>query len=87
MKRSGKVLPKASGSRLVGVGDISQGVVRVLRTTEKAILITGGDTTGENWIPRKEILNGVKGCLRRDAKTGDEGELWLPSWLSDRIPW
>lgn len=74
--------------RPVGLDSTCLGLVTVLRATDKGIQVTGGDTTGENWLPRSYILDGSRpGDLDRDADVGDEGELWLPQWLADKIPW
>lgn len=67
---------------------VSLGEVEVIRATDKGIQVVGGDTTGENWLPRSYILDPDKeGGLDRDAEAGDRGEIWLPSWLANKVPW
>lgn len=74
--------------RPIREGSVSLGEVEVIRATDMGIQVVGGDTTGENWLPRSYILDpeNDKG-LDRDAKVGDRGEVWLPGWLADRVPW
>ena len=70
--------------RPLEVGATSLGTVTVTVARPLAILIEGGETVGQNWIPRSQILDGA---LNRRAREGDRGELWVPSWLADKIPW
>jgi hypothetical protein len=74
--------------RPIREGSVSLGEVEVIRATDMGIQVVGGDTSGENWLPRSYILDpeGDKG-LDRDAEVGDRGEVWLPGWLADRVPW
>lgn len=74
--------------RPIREGSVSLGEVEVIRATDMGIQVVGGDATGENWLPRSYILDPEddKG-LDRDAEVGDRGEVWLPSWLADRVPW
>lgn len=83
--------PKPSSDRKarpLDLSSVSLGVVQVIWHVEKAIRIMGGETIGEHWVPRSVIYDGeTPGCLDRDATTGDSGELWVPQWLADKIPW
>ena len=78
---------KEKKERPIEVGSVSLGEVEVVVDSDKAIMVVGGETEGENWIPRSVILDGDPGVLSRDAKVGDIAELWVPSWLADKIPW
>ena len=71
-------------ARPLEVGATSLGKVTVLMARPMAIMIQGGDTMGQHWIPRSQILDGP---LDRNAQEGDHDELWVPSWLADKIPW
>ena len=74
--------------RPVDLNSVCLGEVEVIRHTDKGLQVVGGDTYGENWIPRSYVLDRDKpGDLDRDATTGDVGEIWLPQWLADKIPW
>ena len=60
--------------------------------TDKAVMVEGGDTIGQNWIPRSQMLDGTSEPTKhpqveRDGDVGDEGEVWVPQWLADKIPW
>ncbi len=88
--KRGPYRPKRRHEKLrpVSLDSKCLGLVTVIRATDKGIQVVGGDTTGENWVPRSYILDGSRpGDLDRDADVGDEGELWLPQWLADKIPW
>lgn len=56
------------------------GHVRVVRTTAKALLVEV-ESGEEVWIPRSEICD--EGSVESDAKTDDEGDLYLPRWLAE----
>lgn len=71
--------------RPLDVGATSLGVITVVMARPMALLIEGGETMGQHWIPRSQILDGED--LDRHAEEGQTGELWVPSWLADKIPW
>jgi len=74
--------------RPLDLGSVCLGVVHVTRVTDKGLMVSGGDTAGDNWVPRSYVLDGENpGDIDRDSEVGDRGELWLPSWLTDKIPW
>jgi hypothetical protein len=75
---------RKDGPRPLGMDCSSLGNVTVVAHNDKAIMVVGGDTAGETWIPRSQILDGP---LDRRAKKGDVGEIWLPQWLADKVPW
>lgn len=66
---------------------VSLGVVTVVIASDKALMITGGDTEGQNWIPRSQIFKKLSTLDRCTADVGEVGEVWVPQWLADKVPW